>query len=80
MMLVRKAFKFRIYPNNEQQARLAIQFGHARFVYNWGLALRKSHYQQTGQGLSTFDCNTRLTELKRQPETAWLGEADSQVL
>ena len=79
-MLIKKAFKFRIYPNKEQQARLAVQFGHARFVYNWGLALRKTHYQETSQGLSTFDCNTRLTELKRQPETAWLREADSQVL
>jgi len=79
-MLVRKAFKYRIYPNKKQQARLAVQFGHARYVYNWGLDLRKSHYQETGQGLSAFDCNTRLTELKRQLETAWLREADSQVL
>jgi putative transposase len=42
-MLVKKAFKYRIYPNQEQRAQLAVQFGHARFVYNWGLALRKAH-------------------------------------
>ena len=80
MMLVKKAFKYRIYPNQEQQRRLAVQFGHARFAYNWGLALRKTHYEQTGQGLSYFDCNVRLTGLKRQPEYTWLREADSQVL
>ena len=80
MMLVKKAFKYRIYPNKEQQQRLAVQFGHARFVYNWGLTLRKTHYRQTGQGLSYFDCNVRLTELKSQSEYAWLKEADSQVL
>ena len=80
MMLVKKAFKYRIYPNKEQQQRLAVQFGHARFIYNWGLALRKTHYKQTGQGLSYFDCNVRLTSLKRQEEYAWLREADSQVL
>ena len=79
-MLAKKAFKYRIYPNQKQQHSLAVQFGHARFVYNWGLALRKTHYRQTGQGLSYFDCNVRLTELKRQAEYIWLGEADSQVL
>jgi putative transposase len=80
MMLIKKAFKYRIYPNKEQRRSLGIQFGHARFIYNWGLALRKTHYKQTGRGLSYFDCNVRLTELKRQAEYAWLREADSQVL
>jgi putative transposase len=80
MMLINKAFKYRIYPNREQQRRLAVQFGHARFVYNWGLTLRKTHYRQTGQGLSYFECNVRLTELKSQSEYAWLKQADSQVL
>jgi putative transposase len=80
MMLINKAFKYRIYPNKEQQRRLAVQFGHARFVYNWGLTWRKTHYRQTGQSSSYFDCNVRLTELKRQSEYAWLKEADSQVL
>ena len=70
-MLVKKAFKYRIYPNQEQRRSLGIQFGHARFIYNWGLALRKTHYKQTGQGLSYFDCNVRLTSLKRQEEYAW---------
>ena len=40
-MEVRKAFKYRIYPNVGQQQALALQFGHGRYVYNWGLALRK---------------------------------------
>ena len=33
-MIVRKAFKYRIYPNKKQQAALAVQFGHARYIYN----------------------------------------------
>lgn len=80
VMLIRKACKFRVYPNRAQQRQLAIQFGHARFIYNWGLALRKLHYQTTGKGLSYFDCNCRLTELKHDPDFSWLQEADSQVL
>jgi putative transposase len=54
MMLIKKAFRCRIYPNQEQQRRLTVQFGHARLVYNWGLTLRKTHYRQKGQGLSYF--------------------------
>ena len=30
--MFRKAFRYRLYPNKEQQAGLAVQFGHARFV------------------------------------------------
>lgn len=79
-MLIKKAFRFRIYPNQGQQHELAVQFGHARFVYNWGLGLRKRHYRETGKGLSYFDCNYRLKQLKDQPKYDWLKQADSQVL
>jgi len=37
-MIVRKGFKYRIYPNREQQQKLAVQFGHTRYIYNWGVA------------------------------------------
>ncbi len=79
-MLIRKAYKYRLYPNKEQQAALAIQFGHARFVYNWALNRRKAHYEATGESLSGYDINSELKELKRQPDTEWLKQADSQVL
>ena len=79
-MLIRKAFKFRLYPNKSQQAVLAVQFGHTRFVYNHFLAARKEQYAQTGLGLSYQDNARMLVEMKRNPETAWLKEADSQAL
>ena len=31
-----KAYKYRIYPNNEQKAQIAKTFGCCRFVYNIG--------------------------------------------
>ena len=77
-MLVRKAYKYRIYPNQEQKNLLAVQFGHARFVYNWALATRKAHYAEHGQGLSFYDTNWMLTKVKRI--VPWLKEADSQGL
>jgi putative transposase len=79
-MLIRKGFRFRIYPNQEQQAKLAIQFGHARFVYNHFRALRDQTYQETGQGLNYETTTTLLRMLKQEPDYLWLKEADSQVL
>jgi len=79
-MEIRKAFKFRIYPNQTQQAELARQFGCARFVYNHYRAAREGFYIDCGTGLNYADCNLDLTDLKKQPETIWLKEADSQVL
>ncbi len=79
-MIVKKAFKYRLKPNSDQQAALAIQFGHARFVYNWALDLRQNHYKGTGEGLSWYDVKKELTALKQDPDYVWLKDADSQVL
>jgi len=79
-MIIRKGYKYRLYPNRAEQQKLAVQFGHARFVYNWGLNLRRTHYQQTGKGLSYTDTANALVSLKREDEHAWLKQADSQAL
>jgi len=79
-MIIRKAFRYRLYPTAEQQQALAVQFGHARFVWNWALDLRKAAYQETGKGIGYYELKRRTTALKHQAETAWLRAADSQVL
>jgi putative transposase len=79
-MLIRKAYKYRLYPNQVQQEALRVQFGHTRFVYNYFLALRIATYQQTGKGLRYADTAKLLPGMKRDPQYAWLKEADSQVL
>jgi putative transposase len=78
--VIHKAFRYRIYPTSDHQIALAVEFGHARFVYNYFLALRQAHYQQTGEGLSYKACSKRLKALKRDGEHDWLRDADSQVL
>ncbi|MGD9092900.1 MAG: transposase, partial [Anaerolineales bacterium] len=77
-MHIRKGYRYRIYPNTEQRRKLAVQFGHRRFVYNWGLALREEYYQENGKGLSRNDTIKKLPLLKA--ERRWLYEADSQAL
>jgi putative transposase len=79
-MIVRKAFRYRIYLTTEQEQALTVQFGHARFVWNWALALRKAAYKETGKGIGYYELKRRATALKHQTETKWLQEADSQVL
>jgi putative transposase len=78
MLKIRKAFKYRIYPNPEQQEALARQFGCKRYVYNWGLARRKEAYEENKESLSYEDLAGELPALKAEYE--WLKEADSQVL
>lgn len=78
-MLIRKAFKFLIYPNTKQQEKLTVQFGCARFVYNHYRRVREEYYQETSSGLNYNDCATDLSEVLKA-EKDFLGQADSQVL
>ncbi len=55
--MILKAFKYRIYPNIEQQILLNKHFGCARFIYNWGLEQKIQKYQQEKKSLS---CNHNL--------------------
>lgn len=73
-------YRFRIYPNQEQKAALAIQFGHARFVYNHFLTVKKEAWFQHGLNLSKEDMQVLLKNLKQTERFEWLNQADSQVL
>ncbi len=76
-MKQKRAYKYRFYPTEEQQRILARTFGCARFVYNWALRLRTDAYYQQQKRISYADTSSLLTELKQQPEYAWLGEVSS---
>ena len=52
-----KAYKYRIYPNNEQKIQIAKTFGCCRFVYNHTLAYRKEVYEKEKKSVSKTDCN-----------------------
>ena len=73
-------YKFRIYPNQEQQHNLAIQFGHARFTYNHFLTLKKEAWFEHQLSLSKEDMQVMLKELKQTEAYSWLSQGDSQVL
>ncbi len=60
-----KAYKYRIYPNKEQEIQIAQTFGCCRFVYNQTLTYKKDTYEQEMKSDSQTDfnnyCNTALT-------------------
>jgi putative transposase len=74
-MLVNKAYKFRIYPNKNQESLIAKTIGCSRFVFNHFLTKWNDAYTETGKGLTYNDCSSQLTQLKK--ELVWLKEVDS---
>lgn len=76
-----KAFKYRLYPNKEQQIQLAKTFGCVRFIYNYYLAMKIDLYKSEQKSMSKIDCNNHLNQfLKRQEEYNWLKEVDKFAL
>ena len=73
-----KAYKFRAYPNKEQQFLFAKTFGCARFVYNYYLHKKIELYKSSKEGLSFNKCSADLTQLKK--ELIWLKEVDKWSL
>ncbi|MEG4802961.1 IS200/IS605 family element RNA-guided endonuclease TnpB [Microcoleus sp. ARI1-B5] len=73
-----KAYKYRIYPTQEQSILLAKSFGCVRWFYNYALNLKGETYQKTGKGLSRNDMINLLPSLKKEFE--WLTEPPSQCL
>lgn len=75
-----KAYKYRIYPNLEQQMLIEKHFGCSRFVYNWALALQKRYYAMFGKSLSRTQIQSQLVKKKKTGKFAWLNEVNSQSL
>lgn len=79
-MLRHKAYKFRLYPNVEQEILIAKTIGSSRFVYNHMLNAWNSSYKETGKGLSYGKCSAMLPAMKKSDDTSWLREVDSVAL
>lgn len=73
-----KSYKFRIYPNTEQEIALAKSFGCCRWFWNYSLNLCQETYQATGKTLSRLAIQKLLPQLKKEYE--WLTDAYSQCL
>ena len=77
---IHKVYKFRIYPNEEQEILLSKHFGCSRFVYNHFLNERKEQYQKDKKSDNYYTQAKTLTDLKKKEEYNWLKEVNSQTI
>lgn len=75
MKIILKAYKYRIYPNKEQEILINKTIGCYRFVYNYYLARKIELYKNEQKSLTYNQCANDLKNLKMQYD--WLKEVDS---
>ena len=76
--MANKAYKYRIYPNKEQDVLIQKTFGCVRFVYNHFLEDRITAYTDNKESRTFFQQNKMLTVLRAENE--WLKEPDKNAL
>lgn len=75
-----RAYRYRLYPNEEQKVLIAKHLGSCRFIYNYALAKKVKAYQVDGTNLSRFDIQADLPNMKKSDEYCWLKEVNSLSL
>lgn len=78
--MINKTYRFRLFPTKEQEVLLNQHFGHSRWVYNHFLNERKEQYQADKKSDNYYKQAVTLTKLKKEEETKWLKEVNSQTL
>src|SRR5690242_16385219 len=77
---VKRAFRYRFYPTNEQAAELSRTFGCVRLVYNKALEERTRAWYGEQRRVSYVQSSAALTEWKKTEELAFLVEVSSVPL
>lgn len=75
-----KSYRFRLYPTPYQEQLLLQQAGACRWVWNWALEQKIKSYNKETKKSVKIDLSRMLTELKKQEDTKWLKECESQSL
>ncbi|UED88370.1 RNA-guided endonuclease InsQ/TnpB family protein [Streptomyces profundus] len=80
MQQVRRAFRYRFYPTDEQAAELSRTYGCVRFVYNRALEERTHAWHSERRRTSYAESSAALTGWKKTEELAFLTEVSSVPL
>jgi putative transposase len=78
--MVKRAFKYRFYPTQEQAELLLRTFGCVRLVWNRALAERQHRYSLDGTSTSYVETARWLTEWKQDPDLEFLREVSNVPL
>src|ERR1035437_5702805 len=73
-----KAYKYRIYPTEDQKELMSKIFGCVRFVYNLGLETKIQAYAAARVNIDCFTLNKQITDLKK--DVTWLADVPAQSL
>jgi putative transposase len=76
--MVRKTYRFRIFPNNTQTKKLQKSLDACRWLYNHFLEQRKTSWESEKKGLSRYEQTKTIPKLKK--EHNFLNDAFSQSL
>ena len=79
-MVANRAYKFRIYPNDEQKILFAKTFGCVRMVYNHWLDRKIRQYEENKTNVTYTVCAKEMAAMKKTDEYAFLKEVDSVSL
>ena len=74
-----RAYKYRIYPTDEQKVMLAKTFGCCRYVYNWALEQREKAYWEDGENISLFEMMKRAVKHKNE-SAPWMKEVSARAI
>ena len=77
-MMIQRAYKVELDPNNRQCTAFLKHAGTARFAYNWGLERKIAHYQERGKSLSYPQLHKELNGLKKTAYP-WMYEVSKWV-
>ena len=85
---LKKGYKYRIYPNKEQEKDIAKVFGSCRYVYNRLLhesieehkLYKEDPEKHTKPEISIREYSTKIVKWKNEEETSWLADVSSVPL
>jgi putative transposase len=79
-IFLRKTFKYRLYPNKQQQHLLEQQLEECRWLYNHLLSERRAAWKQNHESVRLYDQHATLPALKaerpRLAEVQYAGLAE----
>ena len=75
--MANKAYKFRIYPDEDQKILFAKTFGCVRLVYNYWLNRKIRQYEEEKTTVTYTACAREMAEMKKTEEYLFLQEVDS---
>lgn len=72
--VIKRGYRYRFYPTEEQAQQLARTFGCVRYVYNRALAERARAWTQEQRRITHAETDRMLTGWKLDPNLRWLRE------